>query len=333
MAVKISIISALIVFLALLSLSHFSYGELRLGFYSKSCPGVEETVFRVVKKAFSDNSTLAPLMIRLYFHDCFSNGCDASLLLDSTTSPTEKKAGPNLSVDGYALIDAVKDELEINKCPGVVSCADIIALVTRDLVDLASGRKIRYEIPTGRFDGRESLASTVDLPGPQMSVSDTFKMFEKRKLSLTDMVVLLGGHTIGVAHCSFIMDRLYNFKNTGKPDPSMDPTLVEQLREKCPEDSSAGRVINLDQDVLSSNIVDASFYKQIKSRRGILHIDQLLATDEMTKQIVTDLAEGNDFLARFGQAMVNLGSVGVKDKDTGEVRTSCRACKNMFCTI
>lgn len=56
----------------------------------------------------------------------------------------------------------------------------------------ASGGKARYEIPTGRFDGRESLASTVDLPGPQMSVSDTFKMFEKRKLSLTDMVLLLG---------------------------------------------------------------------------------------------------------------------------------------------
>ncbi|KAJ0238767.1 Peroxidase 60 [Hirschfeldia incana] len=329
MAVKSSTISALIVFLALLSLSHFSHGELRLKFYNETCSNVEQVVFGVVEKAFRTNSRLAPLMIRLYFHDCFSNGCDASLLLDGTNS--EKTAGPNLSVDGYALIDAVKDELE-SKCEGVVSCADIIALVTRDLVHLASGRKARYEIPTGRFDGRESLASSVDLPGPRMSVSDTFKMFEKRKLSLTDMVLLLGGHTIGEAHCSFIMDRLYNFKNTGKPDPSMDPTFVKQLSEKCPKNSSADGVVNLDQNVSSSNVVDSSFYKQIKSRRGILHIDQLLATDKMTSKIVMDLADGNDFLARFGRAMVNLGSFGVKDKGTGEIRTSCRACKNLFCT-
>ncbi|CAN6849012.1 unnamed protein product [Brassica oleracea var. botrytis] len=329
MAVKISTISALVVFLALLSLSHFSHGELQLGFYNKTCPNVEKIVFGVVQDAFRTNSRLAPLMIRLYFHDCFSNGCDASLLLDSTTS--EKTAGPNLSVDGYALIDAIKDELEI-KCAGFVSCADIITLATRDLVNLASGGKARYEIPTGRFDGRESLASSVDLPGPQMSVADTFEMFEKRNLDLTDMVLLLGGHTIGKTHCSFIKDRLYNFKNTEGPDPAMDPKLVKELKRECPENSKQNKAINLDQNVSSSNIVDASFYKQIKSGRGILQIDDQLATDEMTEQIVTDLAEGDDFLARFGQAMVKLGSFGVKNKDAGEIRKSCRSCKNRFCT-
>ncbi|KAF8098909.1 hypothetical protein N665_0256s0039 [Sinapis alba] len=329
MAVKISTITTLIVFLALLSSGHFSYGQLLLGFYSKTCPNVEEIVFGVVQDAFSKNSRLAPLMIRLYFHDCFSNGCDASLLLDSSTG--EKTAGPNLSVDGYALIDAVNDKLE-EKCAGVVSCADIIALITRDLVHLASGRKARYEIPTGRFDSKEeSLESSVDLPDPQMSVSETFEMFEKRNLNLTDMVLLLGGHTIGVTHCSLIMDRLYKFNNTQNPDPSMERNLVKELRRKCPENSVQNKAIDLDQNVSSSKIVDASFYKQIKAHRGILQIDDQLAKDEMTKQIVMDLAEGNDFLARFGQAMVKLGSFGVKDKDTGEIRKSCRSC-NDFCT-
>ncbi|CAH8362425.1 unnamed protein product [Eruca vesicaria subsp. sativa] len=328
MAMKNSTISALIVILALFSSSHVSYGELRLGFYSKTCPNVEQIVSQVVKDAFSKNSTLAPLMLRLYFHDCFSNGCDASLLLDGSAS--EKTAPPNLSVDGYALIDTVKTAVEKN-CTGVVSCSDIIALATRDLVTLASGGKTRYEIPTGRFDGKVSSAATVKLPGPKMSVSDTIKMFEDRNLNVTDMVLLLGGHTIGVAHCSFILDRLYNFKNTGKPDPSMNTTLVEELKKQCPKDS-VEQVINLDQDASSSNIVDASFYKQIRSRRGILHIDQLLATDPLTSDVVMNLANGNDFLARFGQAMVKLGSVGVLDKVTGEIRTSCRSCKNPLCT-
>lgn len=146
------------------------------------------------------------------------------------------------------------------------------------------------------------------------------------------MTLLIGGHTIGVTHCSLIMDRLYKFNNTQNPDPAMDRNLVKELRRKCPENSGQNKAINLDQNVSSSNIVDASIYKQMKSRRGILQIDDQLAKDEMTKQIVTDLAEGNDFLARFGQAMVKLGSYGVKDQDTGEIRTSCRSC-NEFCTV
>ncbi|VVB16834.1 unnamed protein product [Arabis nemorensis] len=158
------------------------------------------------QEGFNKNSSIAPAMIRLYFHDCFSdNGCDASLLLDGTSS--EKKASPNLSVRGYELIDDVKSVVE-KECPNVVSCADIIAMATRDHVTLASGRKIKYEIPTGRHDGLVSLASTIDLPSPRLTVSDTVAKFAKENLSLTDMVLLLGmgGHTIGVTHCSFIMD-------------------------------------------------------------------------------------------------------------------------------
>ena len=60
-------------------------------------------------------------------------GCDASLLLDGSDS--EKLAPPNLSVRGYDLIDDVKLAVE-SVCPGVVSCADIIAMATRDAVHL-----------------------------------------------------------------------------------------------------------------------------------------------------------------------------------------------------
>ncbi|XP_010421030.1 PREDICTED: peroxidase 60-like [Camelina sativa] len=330
MAVKISTTSVLILSLALLSFSHCCYGQLRVGFYNKDCRNVENIVSRVVGEAFFKDPSLAPAMIRLYFHDCFSNGCDASLLLDGTSS--EKKASPNLSVRGYELIDDIKTAVE-QECSGIISCADIIALATRDLVTLASGRKTWYAIPTGRFDGTVSLASSVDLPSPRLTVSQTADKFFDRKLSLTDMVLLLGGHTIGVTHCSFIMDRLYNFQNTKLPDPSMDSKLVQELKFKCPQGSSSDGIINLDQNFTSSNTMDVSFYKQINSRRGILHIDQQLAIDGMTSKIVTDIANGNDFLFRFGQAMVNLGWVGVKTKaNGGEIRKSCRSCKDpLFC--
>lgn len=62
-------------------------------------------------------------------------GCDASILLDGSNS--EKTAPPNLSVRGYDIIDAAKSAVEAI-CPGVVSCADIIAMATRDAVFLVS---------------------------------------------------------------------------------------------------------------------------------------------------------------------------------------------------
>lgn len=62
-----------------------------------------------------------------------SKGCDASILLDGSSS--EKTAIPNLSVRGYDIIDQAKAALE-KGCPGVVSCADIIVAATRDAVSL-----------------------------------------------------------------------------------------------------------------------------------------------------------------------------------------------------
>ena len=68
---------------------------------------------------------------------CPEQGCDASVLLDDDDSAGftgEKTAGPNAnSIRGFELIDAIKTQLE-SICPGVVSCADILAVSARDSV-------------------------------------------------------------------------------------------------------------------------------------------------------------------------------------------------------
>lgn len=56
-------------------------------------------------------------------------GCDASILLDGASS--EKTVAANTGVLGYDAIDDIKAAVE-NVCPGIVSCADILAVAARD---------------------------------------------------------------------------------------------------------------------------------------------------------------------------------------------------------
>jgi peroxidase len=105
----------------------------RVGFYSSSCPKAEAIVKQTVQKHFTSTPSIAPGLLRMHFHDCFVQGCDASVLLDGPN--TEKTARPNGGLRGWEVIDDAKTQLEA-ACPGVVSCADILALAARDSVIL-----------------------------------------------------------------------------------------------------------------------------------------------------------------------------------------------------
>ena len=80
-----------------------------------------------------------------------SQGCDAAVLIASKNNDAEKDAEDNESLagDGFDTINRVKDAVE-KKCPGVVSCADIIALAARDVVYLVTNHTHRLHLSSLR---------------------------------------------------------------------------------------------------------------------------------------------------------------------------------------
>ncbi|XP_062077181.1 peroxidase N1-like [Humulus lupulus] len=296
----------------------------RVGFYLRACPRAESIVRSTVESHFSSDPTVAAGLLRMHFHDCFVQGCDASVLIDGLG--TEKTALPNLGLRGYEVINDAKSKLEV-ACPGVVSCADILALAARDGVVLSRG--LTWAVPTGRRDGRISLASeAANLPGFTDSVDDQKTKFAAKGLTPKDLVTLVGGHTIGTTACQFFRYRLYNFTTTGNgADPTINPTFLPQLRALCPQNGDGTRRVELDTGV-PSNRFDTAFFTNLKNGKGILESDQKLWTDASTRTLVQQFMGirgllGLNFGLEFGKSMVKMSNIGVKTGTQGEIRKVC----------
>lgn len=48
-----------------------SQAQLRIGFYSQTCPNAESIVKSVVTDATKEDQRVPPILLRLHFHDCF----------------------------------------------------------------------------------------------------------------------------------------------------------------------------------------------------------------------------------------------------------------------
>ncbi|XP_062010360.1 peroxidase 55-like isoform X1 [Rosa rugosa] len=301
-----------------------SEARLVKNFYSSSCPNVEFIVKQAVSTKLSQNPPTIPGTLRLFFHDCFIEGCDASIMIASSNGDAEKDYSDNLSLagDGFDTVVKAKQAVEA-QCPGIVSCADILALAARDVVVLAGGPAFNVEL--GRRDGLISKASRVpgNLPEPFFNLKQLNTMFAKHNLSQTDVIALSGAHTLGFSHCSRFASRLYSFSNSSAVDPSLDPGYAKQLMSTCPRDVDTGIPVNLDP---TPQTFDNAYYQNLVARKGLLTSDEVLFSDSASKPTVIDFANNpGNFNGAFIAAMRKLGRVGVKTGNEGEIRKDCAA--------
>ncbi|KDP43905.1 hypothetical protein JCGZ_20915 [Jatropha curcas] len=299
--------------------------KLRWHYYERNttCRDAEEYVRHQVTLFWNKDKTITAKLLRLLYSDCFVTGCDASILLDGPNS--ERTAPQNWGLGGFVIIDKIKEVLE-QRCPGVVSCADILNLATRDAVHLAGAPS--YPVFTGRKDGMTSKAASVDLPSPSISLTDALAYFKSRGLDDLDFVTLLGAHSMGKTHCRFVVDRLYDFNNTGKPDPNMEPAFAKELRKQCPRRTKKGQTDPLgflNPDSGSNYKFTESFYKRALSYKSVLGVDQQLLFSNDTLQITQEFAASFEDLRRsFALSMNRMGNINVLTGNAGEIRKNCR---------
>lgn len=289
-------------------------------FYESSCPDLDSIVRKQLKKIFKKDIGQAAGLLRLHFHDCFVQGCDASVLLDGSASgPSEQNAIPNqtLRAKAFEIIEALR-ELIHKECGSIVSCADIVALAARDSVVLSGGPE--YSVPLGRRDGQSFATQEVTLdllPAPTSTASTLIeKLATNQKLDATDLVALSGGHTIGLGHCSSFTERLYPTQ-----DPTMAKTFANDLKEVCPKsDTNATTVL----DKRSPNKFDNKYYVDLMNREGLFTSDQDLYTDSRTKGIVESFALDEElFFEQFAKSMIKMGQLSVLTGKKGEIRADC----------
>ncbi|KAK3156447.1 hypothetical protein QOZ80_2AG0107420 [Eleusine coracana subsp. coracana] len=235
---------------------------------------------------------MAASVLRLHFQDCFVQGCDGSILLDDVdgTFTGEKTADMNInSVRGFEVIYQIKANVEA-LCPGVVSCADILALAARD-----------FTVAGGRLSpARLSREANTDLPSPSTSnLNELIAAFTKKgPPPPREMVALSGAHTI-------------------------DPTYGETLQSRCSRTSGDDNLTPL--DVTSPDSFDGSYFRDLFRQKGLFHSDQALFDRGSTSVFVSVYASSEVlFRSDFANAMVKMSELNPLTGSDGQVRTNCR---------
>ncbi|RLN18752.1 peroxidase A2-like [Panicum miliaceum] len=309
---------------------HGAAAQLCEDYYDDTCPNAYDIVKKVLVDAHRSDVRIFASLIRLHFHDCFVQGCDGSLLLDGVPGVinSEKGAPPNNgSVRGFPVVDKVKAALE-DACPGVVSCADILAIAAEISVELSGGPK--WGILLGRLDGlTANFQSASNLPSPFDNLTILEKKFRDVGLrDPVDLVALSGAHTFGRAQCQFVTDRLYNFSGTGRPDPTLNTGYRAFLTQRCPLNGNASALTNLDPT--TPDTFDKNYYSNLEVNRGLLDSDQILKSapeaQGVIAPIVDQFARSQDaFFKSFAQSMIKMGNIQpVTDPSMGEIRCNCR---------
>ncbi|GLJ22893.1 hypothetical protein SUGI_0431630 [Cryptomeria japonica] len=290
-------------------------------FYQTSCPQVGDIVKEQVHGLYEKHGNTAVSWLRLIFHDCMVESCDASILLDTHANIlSEKGSDRNFGMRNFKYMENIKDVVE-KECPGVVSCADIIVLAAREGILMLGGPPIA--VKTGRRDSRESSAAVVEkyIPLHNDSLDIVLSRFESIGIDAEGTVALLGAHTVGRTHCVNLVGRLYP-----TVDPLMDSAYSVYLKKRCPTSNPDPKeVLYARNDQETPMLFDNFYYTNLIAKKGLLLIDQELLSDNRTSEYVSQMAQDNQyFFSQFEKAFITMSENNPLTGSLGEIRRNCQ---------
>ncbi|XP_030541861.1 peroxidase P7-like [Rhodamnia argentea] len=255
-------------------------------------------------------------LLRLHFHDCFVNGCAASILLDPTpTIDSAQLADPNNnSARGFEVIDQIKAEVDKACGYSLVSCANILAVAARDSVVALGGPS--WEVQLGRRDSTMAsrTAANNDIPAPNMDLPALINTFQKQGLDSRDLVALSGAHTIGFAQRRIFTDRIYNNTN-------IIVDFAGSLQSLCPRTGEDSNLAGLDP---SPAQFDALYFHNLLAQKVLLHSDQALYSGGSTTELVKAYSDDVEaFWNNFAKSMVKMGNIKPLIGSKGQIRLNC----------
>ncbi|KAL4638140.1 hypothetical protein ACB092_03G128900 [Castanea dentata] len=308
--------TATVVFLLLL-LSTTCKAHLSSTFYDQNCPNGLSTIRNAIRTAVSRERRMAASLIRLHFHDCFVQSCDASILLEDGERNAVQNKG---SARGYEVIDSAKAQVE-KICPGVVSCADILAVAARDASVAVGGPS--WSVKLGRRDSTTASSSLAEQELPRFTdgLDSLISRFATKGLSARDMVALSGSHTLGQAQCSSFRGRIYNNAS------DIDVGFASTRKRRCPATTGKPGDSNLAPlDLVTPNSFDNNYFKNLLRKKGLLQSDQILFSGGSTDSIVSEYSRSPaTFKSDFASAMIKMGDIRPLTGSAGQIRRICSA--------
>ncbi|CAL4991575.1 unnamed protein product [Urochloa decumbens] len=278
-------------------------------YHAATCPSLEFVVQANVDNAVNVDASIAAGLIRIYFNDCFPQGCDASLLLKGPHSEERYEANAFLNQKSMQLIEDIRIIVHA-QCGATVSCADILALAVRRAVVRAGG--VTFPIRLGRYDNvapatRRDVSSAIpSSPRAAGGAAALLAAFASRGLAdPSDLVALSGAHSIGKAHCASFADRAAEY----------DTDFTRKLFRDCRSDAYTVE----DLDHVTPRELDNQYYKNLYKGEGVLSSDMALLSNPLTAMWVKYYNEHpREFLDDFSAKMDKL--YNVPKTGFGEIR-------------
>ncbi|KAM3299215.1 hypothetical protein ACQJBY_040607 [Aegilops geniculata] len=284
-------------------------------FHAQSCPNLQDMVRAAVVTARNKDIGVVAGLLRVFFHDCFPNGCDASLLLEESPHYLSERMilphNAGLHEGALNLIESIRNTVHIT-CKNV-SCADITMLATREAVVLSGAPS--YGVPLGWMDSfGPATFDEVDefLLIPKYSkIFDLITVFGFRGFDKTDLVALSGAHTIGKTRCGRVDGRTLT--------PGDDVEFINFIKKVCKINPDHRQ----DLDVTTPNTFDNKYYRNLLAGKAVLGSDTELLLDGVTKDLVEKFAKDQGlFFSQFCKSMSKMAHISV-GANYGEYRRNC----------